>query len=46
MIGLSLFLVSVPLGIAGLCDPKPTRSSVFLIAAALAAPTGLLAAAM
>jgi hypothetical protein len=32
-IGLSIFLASVPLGITGLCDPKPARGSAVLTAA-------------
>jgi hypothetical protein len=45
-IGLSIFLASVPLGITGLCDPKPARGNAVLTAAILAMPIGLLAAAM
>ena len=45
-IGLSIFLVSVPLGITGLYDPKPARGNAVLTAAILAIPIGLLAAAM
>ena len=45
-IGLSIFLASVPLGITGLCDPKPARGNAVLTAAILAIPIGLLAAAM
>ena len=45
-IGLSIFLASVPLGIAGLCDPRPTRGNAVLTAAILAIPIGLLASAM
>ena len=45
-IGLSIFLASVPLGIAGLCDPRSTRGNAALTVAILAIPIGLLAAAM
>ena len=31
-IGLSIFLASVPLGITGLCDPKPARGNAVLTA--------------
>ena len=46
IVGFSLFLASVPLGIVGLCDPKPMRSNLILAAAILAGPAGLLTAAM
>lgn len=46
IVGLSLFLLSVPLGLAGLMDPRPARSGALLAAAVLAAPTGLLTAAL
>ena len=45
-IGLSIFLASVPLGIAGLCDPRLTRGNAVLTVSILAIPIGLLAAAL
>jgi hypothetical protein len=45
-LGLSLFLAFLPLGVAGLCDPRPVRGMVALTAAVLAVPIGLLTAAL
>jgi len=44
-IGFGIFLASVPLGMAGLCDPKATRGNLLLAMATLAIPIGLLTAA-
>ena len=45
-LGLSTFLLSVLMGVAGLCDPKPTRSNIIMALAVLAMPVGLLVATM
>ena len=45
-LGLGLFLAFLPLGVAGLCDPRPVRGTITLTAAALAVPIGLLTAAL
>ena len=46
VLGLGTFLLSVLLGVVGLCDPKPTRSNIIMALAVLATPVGLLVATM
>lgn len=46
VLGLSMFLLSVPIGLAGLCDPKPARGNIVMALAACAMPAGLIAATL
>ena len=46
VVGLGMFLFSVPLALLGLADPNRARSNMILATAGLALPTGLLVAGL